>query len=71
MLFFKSVAVFATVAFSAISAFAAPTAEADTTALVKKAQPSSIPQIFAGATTSLQAPTKELRAYTIITDLVS
>jgi hypothetical protein len=61
MLFFKSIAVFATVALSAVSVFAAPTAEADSTALVKKAQPSSIPQIFAGATTSLAAPTKQLQ----------
>jgi hypothetical protein len=66
MLFFKSIAVFATFALSAAFALAAPATEADTTALVKKAQPSSIPQIFSGATASLTPLTQQLRTYPVL-----
>ncbi|KAI0773418.1 hypothetical protein BC629DRAFT_1441627 [Irpex lacteus] len=58
---FKPFAIFATFALSAISIFAAPVAEADTTALVKKAQPKSLTQIFADATTSLTPITQQLQ----------
>lgn len=60
---FKSIAIFATFALSAVSVFAAPAGDATTGALVKKAQPQSLPQIFAGATQSLTPLTQQLRTY--------
>ncbi len=60
---FKSIATFATFALSAVSVFAAPTGDAEAGALVKKAQPQSLPQIFAGATQSLTPLTQQLRTY--------
>ena len=64
---FKHIATFATFALGAISAIAAPTANANTAELVKRDQPQSIPQIFAGATTSLTPLTQELRKLLIST----
>ncbi|KAI0821074.1 hypothetical protein BC629DRAFT_422126 [Irpex lacteus] len=58
---FKSIATFATFALSAVSVFAAPTGDAEAGALVKKAQPQSLPQIFAGATQSLTPLTQQLQ----------
>ena len=55
---FKSIATFATFALSAVSVFAAPTAEPD--ALVKKAKPNGIAKIFADATTALTPHTQQL-----------
>lgn len=60
---FRSIATFATFALSAVSVIAAPAAEVNGVALVKKATPASIPQIFADATTSLTPQTQALRSY--------
>ena len=60
---FSTIATFATFALSAVSVFAAPTGETETSALAKKAQPQSLSQIFAGATQSLTPLTQQLRAY--------
>ncbi|KAI0339266.1 hypothetical protein BDW22DRAFT_1347820 [Trametopsis cervina] len=59
---FRSIATFATFALSAVSVIAAPAPEANGAALVKKATPASIPQIFADATTSLTPQTQALQA---------
>ncbi|KAI0695250.1 hypothetical protein BC835DRAFT_964840 [Cytidiella melzeri] len=61
---FKSIATFATFALSVVSVIAAPAANVDNAVLVKKAQPQSIPQIFAGATTSLTPLTQQLQGLT-------
>ncbi|KAI0758266.1 hypothetical protein BC629DRAFT_1444243 [Irpex lacteus] len=58
---FKPFAIFATFALSAISTIAAPVAEAETAALVKKAPAKSLSQIFADATTSLTPLTQQLQ----------
>ncbi|KAI0084942.1 hypothetical protein BDY19DRAFT_909385 [Irpex rosettiformis] len=58
---FKHIATFATFALGAISAIAVPTVNTNTAELVKRDQPQSIPQIFAGATTSLTPLTQELQ----------
>ncbi|KAI0821061.1 hypothetical protein BC629DRAFT_1434990 [Irpex lacteus] len=58
---FKTIATFATFALSAVSVFAAPAGDAETGALVKKAQLQSLPQIFAGATQSLTPLTQQLQ----------
>lgn len=58
---FKPFAIFATFALSAISTFAAPVADAEAGALVKKDTPKSLSQIFADATTSLTPLTQQLQ----------
>ncbi|KAI0691196.1 hypothetical protein BC835DRAFT_1417311 [Cytidiella melzeri] len=58
---FRSIATLATFALSVVSVIAAPAANADAAALVKKADPQSIPEIFAGATTSLTPLTEQLQ----------
>ena len=62
---FKTIATFATFALSAVSVLAVHTGQTEASALVKKAQPQSLPQIFAGATQSLTPLTQQLRAYLI------
>ncbi|KAI0090641.1 hypothetical protein BDY19DRAFT_724369 [Irpex rosettiformis] len=58
---FKTIATFATFVLSAVSVIAAPTGDAEASALVKKAQPQSLSQIFAGATQSLTPLTQQLQ----------
>lgn len=59
---FKSIATFATLAFSAVSVFAAPAVDTDATTLAKRAEPKSLAQIFTAATTAVTPFTQELRS---------
>lgn len=62
---FKSIATFATFALSAVSVFAAPSAQPETAVVAKRDTPASIPQIFASATTSLTPLTGQLRTFSL------
>ena len=72
MLSFKSIAVFATLAFGALSAYAAPLeVDADVSALIARCNCKSVPSIIADVSVAVSAHVDALRTYLILASILS